>query len=241
MDAVTLRDRVIQKALELGVDDAGVCAASDLLAGPTHRMFPLPQGIGDHHGILVIALSHPPEEPVLDYFVRKRGALLGNSEGNRRLQDVSGRLGRWLEEEGIASRDLHYYVERGGVFLKGAAVLAGLGVIGMNNLLIHPGYGPRIRFRALLVEAPLAPSLALDFSPCSECARPCLSVCPQKALNVEGYCQDRCQQRLDREIAQAPVLPGADGKPPVKEVRFCRRCEFACSYIGSKETSAPTV
>jgi len=240
MDAVALRDKVVQKTLELGADDAGVCAASDLLAGPTHRMFPLPGGIEERHRILVIALSHPPEEPALDYFIRKQGANLGNSEGNRRLQDISGRVGRWLGEEGIESRDLHYYVERGGVFLKGAAVLAGMGVVGMNNLLIHPAYGTRVRFRARLVDAPLPSSSALDFYPCEGCTMPCLSACPNEALSIGGYCLDRCQRLMDRDADEAPTLPGADGGPPVREVRCCRLCEFACSYTGSRETSAPS-
>jgi epoxyqueuosine reductase len=235
MDPAALRDRIIEKAIELGADDAGVCAASDLLAGHTHRLFPFPEGIENHHGILVIALSHPPGEPALDYFVRKEGARWGNSEGNRRLQDVSGLLGRWLEEEGITSRDLPYDVERNGVFLKDAAVLAGLGVIGLNNLLIHPGYGPRIRFRAHLVDAPLSPSPVLDFSPCSGCAMPCLSVCPNGALDTQGYSMERCQRLLDREIAEAHTLPGDSGEPPIREVRYCRKCEFACSFVGSAE------
>ena len=102
----------------------------------------------------MIGLSHPSDQPELDYFVRKDGFRYGNSEGNRRLMDISRRLGDWFEEEGIQSRDLHYYVERGGVFLKGAAVLAGLGTVGLNNMLINPDYGARIRFRAHLIDAP---------------------------------------------------------------------------------------
>ena len=148
MNPTVFKDNVIEKALEFGADDAGVCLAADLLGGPTHRRFPLPEGINMDHAVLVVALSHPVEEPQLDYFIRREGYRFGNSEGNRRLMDISSHLGQWLAEEGISSRDLHYYVEMGGVFLKGAAVLAGLGCIGVNNLFIHPGYGPRIRFRA---------------------------------------------------------------------------------------------
>ena len=235
MDATALRDRVIRKAKDFGADDVGVCLASDLLGGPTHRKFPLPEGIEDHHSILVFALSHPPDEPVLDYFIKRDGARFGNSEGNRQLMGISDRIGRWLSDEGIASRDLHYYVERGGVFLKGAAVLAGLGTIGVNNLLIHPGYGARVRLRAHLVEAPLAPSTSLDFDPCMDCDRPCLDVCPEDAFDQTNYIWDRCQVCMDRNHAEAVILPAVEDKPAAREMHCCRMCEFFCSYKGTLE------
>ena len=235
MDPVIFRDRIIEKSLELGADDAGVCLASDLLRGPTHRKFTLPEGLEDHHSVLVIALRHPVEEPELDYFVKREGFRFGNSEGNRRLMEVSREIGLWFEEEGITSRDLHYYVERGGVFLKGAAVLAGLGTIGFNNMLINPQYGARIRFRAHLIDAPLKPSVPLRFDPCSACPMPCLEVCPAGALDREGYSSKRCQDRFDHDYEQGTIKPAEGDQPASREVRYCRDCEFACTYLGTLE------
>jgi epoxyqueuosine reductase len=235
MDAVGLSARILMKTREFGADDAGLCLASDLLSGPTHRHAPLPEGIEGSHSILVFGLSHPEDQPELDYYIKKTGLQFGNSEGNRRLRDISERVGTWIRKEGIASRDLHYYVERGGVYLKGAAVLAGLGSIGMNNLLIHPGYGARIRFRAHLVEACLTPSTPLDFSPCRSCDKPCLDICPAKALDLKGYHHDACQEYIDREAAETPILPADDSGPARREIRSCRICEYACAYQGTLE------
>lgn len=234
MDPTTLRDRIIQKTLQFGADDVGVCLAADLLDGPTHRKFPLPEGIKKHHSILVIALSHPPGKPELDYYVKRESARFGNSQGNRELMNISGRIGSWLTQEGITSNDLHYYVERGGVFLKGAAFLAGLGTIGINNLFIHPDYGARIRFRAHLVEVPIAPSIPLDFEPCKDCLKPCLEACPAKALDGKGYHHDGCQKYMDRAFAETPILPADDGHGQ-REIHCCRICEFACSFVGAME------
>jgi epoxyqueuosine reductase len=39
-------------------------------------------------------------------------------------------------------RPLQYKVEEAGMFLKDAATLAGLGIIGKNNLLITPEFEP---------------------------------------------------------------------------------------------------
>jgi epoxyqueuosine reductase len=237
---MALTNRITRKTKELGADDAGVCLASDLLSGPTHRDLPLPEGIENHHCILVLALNHPPDVPELDYYVIRDGARFGNTEGNRLLMDISEHIGQWLNDEGIASRDLHYYVERGGVFLKGAAVLAGLGTIGMNNLFIHPGYGPRIRLRAHLVETSLSPSTPLDFNPCTDCNKPCLDVCPEKAFDETGetgYKWDRCHVRMVRNFTESVILPADEDKPAAKETHCCRMCELSCSYVGSSESN----
>jgi len=43
-------------------------------------------------------------------------------------------------------------VEKGGVYLKDAAVVAGQGGVGKNNLLLDRRWGPRVRLRAVLIE-----------------------------------------------------------------------------------------
>ena len=63
----------------------------------------------------------------------------------------------------VNTRKLHYYVEKGGVFLKDAAVLAGLGCIGNNNMLVTQSYGPRIRLRALFLNVELEPTGPVEF------------------------------------------------------------------------------
>lgn len=235
MDPIALRDKIVEKAREFGADDAGVCLAADLLEGPTHQKFALPEGVKKDHFILVFGLNHPEDQPALDHFIKKSGFRFGNSEGNRRLMKISDLLGQWFLEEKIASRDLHYYVERGGVFLKGAAVLAGLGTIGLNNLLIHPGYSTRIRFRARLIDIPLAASEPLVFKPCEGCERPCLDSCPERAFGKYGYDTLKCQVRLDRDFEEGFPVYASDGSVTAVEAHCCRICEFACSYKGTME------
>ncbi|MDF1527417.1 MAG: hypothetical protein P1S59_14395, partial [bacterium] len=76
METVTLTNRILQKVKDFGADDAGVCLASDLLSGPTHQKFPLPEGVQNHHFILVFALGHPPD--------RRAAYCLGQSLFQRR-------------------------------------------------------------------------------------------------------------------------------------------------------------
>ncbi|OEU84203.1 MAG: hypothetical protein BA873_15555 [Desulfobulbaceae bacterium C00003063] len=66
---------------------------------------------------------------------------------------------KWLRKEhSLDSQPLPYNVEKGGLFLKDAAVISGLGIIGQNNLLFHPEWGSRIRLCSILIEGDLQPT-----------------------------------------------------------------------------------
>jgi epoxyqueuosine reductase len=66
---------------------------------------------------------------------------------------------------------------------KTAAVLAGLGVIGWNTLLLTPEYGARVRLSCIVTDAPLENTPAGDsYDPCSQCGGACVKICPVKAL-----------------------------------------------------------
>jgi epoxyqueuosine reductase len=140
-------------------------------------------------------------------------------------------LGRWLRDEhGIDAWPLRYQVDPGGVVLKDAAALAGLGAVGAGNLLVTPGHGPRVRLRALAVASPLETSGASSFQPCDGCARPCHQACPQGAFTRGRYDRARCaiQMTLDEAHPVAVELDGPQGPRVRRVIRYCRACELAC-------------
>lgn len=69
-----------------------------------------------------------------------------------------------------------------------AAVRAGLGEFGMNNLVITPKYGPRIRFISVITRAELDPDPLPEEKLClgEGCAR-CVAHCKTGALRSDGY------------------------------------------------------
>lgn len=67
-----------------------------------------------------------------------------------------------------------------------AAFLAGLGNFGVNNMLLTPEYGPRVRFGSVFTAAPLAADPVMEEQLCTRCMN-CVNQCPVHALNEEDY------------------------------------------------------
>ncbi|HSL96700.1 MAG TPA: GNAT family N-acetyltransferase, partial [Thermoleophilia bacterium] len=159
--------------------------------------------------------------------------------GNRELAAQSKRLRVWVNEElGLGALSAPYQIEYGGLFLKDAAVLAGLGVIGRNNLLITPQYGPRIRLRGLFVEAELEPTAALTgFDPCGPCDGPCHKACPKDAFGTGRYLRAICKQEQDQRDVDYEVMDGAvmGVDESCNVTAYCRACELACPVAAEHE------
>lgn len=139
---------------------------------------------------------------------------------------IQKKMKGWLDSElNIPSISLQYKLEKGGVFLKDAAVLAGLGVIGKNNILITPEYGPRVRIRAMFLDAVFESADPGVFDPCSDCYQPCFSACPEDAFRKGYYERDYCQLQMKKNEDNEKPHPEDSN---IGHVRYCRDCELAC-------------
>jgi epoxyqueuosine reductase QueG len=74
----------------------------------------------------------------------------------------------------------------GEVSLRHAAVAAGLGAFGRNNLVVHPRLGARVLFCGVLTDLILPSDPPVAENPCTEC-NICIESCPAHALDKEGY------------------------------------------------------
>jgi len=189
--------QIIDKAKEMGASMAGIANVELLKKSPSHEIIKKLgmeiDGINPYREIcdfdeikwpaearsaLVIAVSHPQDKPELDWWDGLKGTI-GNSE----LIRINRELSAWIEETfNIKAHKLSYFIEKGGIYLKDTAVLAGLGCIGKNNILVTPELGPRVRLRALLLEEDLTPTGPIDFDPCDGCEEFCRKACPQNAF-----------------------------------------------------------
>jgi epoxyqueuosine reductase len=228
---------IVEKAKELGASLAGIAAVADLKASVSYEIYDKKpfyeeyEGVKwrkEHTSVLVWALSHPASEPVLDWWSMK---VPGFTPGNRVMRKQSRQLRIWLGEElGIQALSLPYQIEYGGAFLKDSAHLAGLGVIGRNNLLVTPEFGTRVRLRGIFMEAELSPTGPMDFDPCNGCDRPCHQACPRGAFRSGTFERPFCKKENDKRDADTEMIEGSimGIEEASKVSKPCRHCELAC-------------
>lgn len=71
-----------------------------------------------------------------------------------------------------------------------AAVLAGLGVIGKNRLLINKDYGSWFFISEIVTTLDL-PAASIDKTECLNCGK-CIAACPTHALTADGFDKNLC-------------------------------------------------
>lgn len=195
IDAAAIRER----GLVLGADFIGIADADGFL-DPAYSGNRPRDIMPDVRAVIVLGVRIP------------RGCVLplpqGRAEytntlmaGTATLRVIAFRLARDLEDCGHLSSIVPnegsefgmWYVDReklkGDISIKYAAYLAGLGRYGLNQLLINPRFGPRVRMTAILTNAPLLPDQPLPghflHDACHEC-RECVRACPVHAIRADG-------------------------------------------------------
>ena len=199
---------------------------------------------------LIIALSHPLDKPELDWHLES-----GLLPGNWYLEEINRKLSTWINEEyGIITHHVNYAIHRNGIYLKDLAVLSGLGCIGKSNLLINPEFGPRLRFRAMLLDAELIPTDPIDFDPCEGCEEFCRKLCPVNAFDevvfspadtgmstlparTGNYSRPKCLNYFSTTLKESGITASLlsiesrkmEGTYQTQKYNMnCRRCELAC-------------
>jgi len=244
ISSLELTERIVEKAKLLGASIAGVASVNSLKGSPSHSIYPK---IGmnlkvhwkkvtdgpklddvawpaDAVSVVVIGVEHNINQPELDWWDGK------GTSGNRILMRINENLSEWIEDTfSIKTYKLPYFVSKGGIFLKDAAVVAGLGCFGRNNLVITPEYGPRIRFRALLIDREAEATGPLEFNPCKSCEEPCRAACPVKSFKNPVYSVEElgqstlpglngtydrviCNRKMDKDIKDAVMSVPANDK-----------------------------
>jgi len=122
--------------------------------------------------------------------------MLEHDYANRHLDEASHLIARFLEMRGFKAIGFDsgagFYHEAGGepkeiaadFSHKHAAVACGLGKFGLNNLVISPLWGPRVRLATIITDAELEYSSPLEENPCfTDKCEECVKICPVHALD----------------------------------------------------------
>jgi len=183
------KEEVRSYVLQLGVDDVGVASAADYRSPrskPLETIFP---GV---KSLVVMAYRELAscESPNAHVALNGRLDLMEFSRG------CNYRLARFLQRECGAKAmtvPVSYPMEMsretrgtvGEVSLRHAAVAAGLGTFGRHNLVVHPRFGSRVIFSAVMTDAEWASDGPVGTRTCTDCGL-CVEQCPGKALGEEG-------------------------------------------------------
>jgi epoxyqueuosine reductase len=109
--------------------------------------------------------------------------------------------------------------------LRHAAMLAGLGKLGRNNLLINRDYGNMIQIGALLTNEAVEPDPLADYEACPSKCRICLDSCPHRALTGDTVIQKFCRPFSNFRTEKGYVI------------KKCFECRKRCPRtMGIKET-----
>ncbi|MHB1417325.1 MAG: hypothetical protein ACYC1C_18920, partial [Chloroflexota bacterium] len=131
-------------------------------------------------------------EALRDLFYKRSGYDIVND----RLNQIALLLANFLEDSGHAA--LFFPATYGalpansklagipGMFSqRHAAVRAGLGEFGLNNVVVTERYGPRVRFNSVITTAELQPSVLRSAKTClGEACGACVEECPAHALRM---------------------------------------------------------
>jgi epoxyqueuosine reductase QueG len=123
---------------------------------------------------------------------------------NYRLDMIGYLLSREIEKKGFrampfaASQVIDWQHQRGHISHKKIGVIAGVGWIGRNNLLIDPVFGAQARYNTVLTDMPFTAGKPLDRG-CGVCMT-CVNTCPAFAIKEQAEFFDHkgCYEMLGR-------------------------------------------
>ena len=223
-------DNIKELVFQLGADLCGIA--------PIERFKMAPSGFhpkdiySDCKSVIVFASFFPVS--TLQATTNSPYTMVRNVMVNHTDQ-ISFRLAKDLESKGFPSIPIpsaepyDYWDEdnthgRGILSLKHAAVLAGLGKIGRNTLLINKDYGNMIWLGAVLTSLALDGDPIVPYQACVPDCSLCINKCPQNALDGITIDQKRC-----REISTSVTTGGG-------WVFSCNICRKICpNHAGIKK------
>jgi len=151
---------------------------------------------------------------------------------NQALDQIALQVANTIQREGYralpipASKRASDELIAGVFSQKLAAHLAGLGWIGKSYLLVTPDHGPRVRWIAVLTDAPLAPTGTPMESRCGKCTV-CVDICPVHAFTGRPFREDEPREaRFDAALCDRYFKELEAGSGPV----VCGLCLYVCPF-----------
>jgi len=205
-NAINLKNIINQFCLDAGADIIGFASVEQWDNADEIQADFRPRGLWDQaRTVIVMGVGMPL--PIVD----TTPSILHKETydtANRVLDDMAFNLVRYLNRIGNSA----YFFTRDGYgslrLLKDrpqaafshimAAKYAGLGTIGLNNCLLTPEFGPRVRFVSVFTSAVVEPDGMVENNLCIRCEA-CAKCCPADAIIIN-------KDRLNSEFIPMPCI-----------------------------------
>jgi epoxyqueuosine reductase len=211
---------VKRTVLHMGSDLCGIAAASRFAGAP--EGFRPADVYGECKSVVVFACRFPESTlraGTQSPYTFVRNMLVGKLDG------IAFRLSDDLDRNGVGAVpipsaepydcwDSDRRRGMGILSLKHAAVLAGLGAMGKNTLLVTREFGNMVWLGAVLTSAELDPDPVSSFEACALSCTVCLDACPKNAL--DGV-------TLDQKLCREKSVSYTDGGGWVLSCNACRK------------------
>jgi epoxyqueuosine reductase QueG len=238
METDSLRIELETMAREQGADYFGVADLSpardfvEAQGGPVVAGFPRAVSIGMRLFDSLVEMVEPKTEFNISPYRQHIYNVV-----SPRLDDISLNLARVLRKSGYDALPVPQGFSgpnKSILSYKLPAHLAGHGWIGKSCLLVTPEYGPRVRFSAVLTDAPIETGRPMD-EQCGDCTI-CVDACPVHAFTGRSFRPDEPREaRFDpgkcARFRGSEKRRGEGAEDPDKgKVFACGLCVKVCPY-----------
>jgi epoxyqueuosine reductase len=238
-------------ALELGFDACGIAPAGDFpelrflrqwldrgyagdmayLHRSADRRADVRRVVASARTVIVTATNYNTERPYSTEIADPRRAQIARYAWGDDYHDVIGArldaLLAWMRNRSTEPFEARPYVDTGPVQERVYAQYAGIGWIGKNTCVIHPGIGSWIFLAEIVCSLPLAVD-APSLDQCGTCTL-CLDACPTQALVAPGVLDStRCISYLT--IEHRGDIPGPMQSAIGSHVYGCDICQEVCPW-----------
>jgi epoxyqueuosine reductase QueG len=210
------KDELWVQARALGFDLCGVAPAAEFPSVP-----------GWARSVIVLGLAALDPALDLELYLEEGSERRWSKWAYERLAGGAARLALALAGEGRRAQPLTYEDSLAVIDLKAAAVRAGLGVRGLNTLVITRRFGPRVRWGALLTDLDLLPDEPIHDYFCVSCSL-CIAACPTGALGPAGLDRSRCLAEFEPDAVLVELQKKLCQFPTPHTRLQCDRCVTAC-------------
>jgi epoxyqueuosine reductase QueG len=223
MSRQSLTEQLLREwALGLGFDLLGVAPAAEFPTVPDWS-----------RSVVVLGMAALDPAMDMEMYIEQEGCRRWSKWAYERIVAGAARLALEIERRGHSAQPLTYEDSLSLIDLRVAALRAGLGVRGLNNLVVTQRFGPRVRFGALFTGLLLPAGRPLHDFYCVSCSR-CIAACPTGALGPDSrFHRSRCIAEFRPDAAMAALQRRTLPFPTPHTRTQCSACIDACP-IGTK-------